>query len=154
MSALEPKVCLEIGSRAENVELVQIAVKASLQQLRLDEETSQSIGTAVREAVANAIQHGNTMDPDKHVHVECCVDGCEVVIRVRDHGQGFDPERVPDPLDPENLMRPNGRGIFFMKQFMDDIQYSFEPDGGTLVTMRKRVTLPPPAASQEEENDK
>ena len=154
MMTSEPKICLEIGSRTENVELVQIAVKASLQQLHLDVETSQSIGTAVREAVANAIQHGNSMDPDKHVRVECCLDGNEVVIQVRDQGNGFDPKQVPDPLDPDNLMRPNGRGIFFMKKFMDDIQYSFESDGGTVVTMRKRVTLQPPAASQEEENER
>jgi len=154
MMTSEPKICLEIGSRTENVELVQIAVKASLQQLNLDVETSQSIGTAVREAVANAIQHGNSMDPDKHVRVECCLDGNEVVIQVRDQGNGFDPKQVPDPLDPDNLMRPNGRGIFFMKKFMDDIQYSFESDGGTVVTMRKRVTLQPPAASQEEENER
>ena len=154
MMTSEPKVCLEIGSRTENVELVQIAVKASLQQLKLDVETSQSIGTAVREAVANAIQHGNGMDPDKFVRVDCCLVGDEVVIQVRDQGNGFDPKQVPDPLDPDNLMRPNGRGIFFMKKFMDDIQYSFESDGGTVVTMRKRVTLQPPAASQEEENEK
>ena len=154
MTTSEPKVCLEIGSRTENVELVQIAVKASLQQLKLDVETSQSIGTAVREAVANAIQHGNGMDPEKFVRVECCLDGDEVVIQVRDQGNGFDPKGVPDPLDPDNLMRPNGRGIFFMKKFMDDIQYSFESDGGTVVTMRKRVTLQPPAASQEEEDKK
>jgi serine/threonine-protein kinase RsbW len=154
MMTSEPKVCLEIGSRTENVELVQIAVKASLQQLHLDVETSQSIGTAVREAVANAIQHGNSMDPDKHVRVECCLAGDEVVIQVRDQGNGFDPNQVPDPLDPDNLMRPNGRGIFFMKKFMDDIQYSFESDGGTVVTMRKRVTLQPPTASQEEENER
>lgn len=154
MTTSEPKVCLEIGSRTENVELVQIAVKASLQQLKLDVETSQSIGTAVREAVANAIQHGNGMDPDKFVRVDCCLDGNEVVIQVRDQGNGFDPKKVPDPLDPDNLMRPNGRGIFFMKKFMDDIQYSFESDGGTVVTMRKRVTLQPPATSQEEEDKK
>ena len=94
MTMSEPKVCLEIGSRTENVELVQIAVKASLQQLKLDTETSQSIGTAVREAVANAIQHGNSMDPGKHVRIECCIEGDEVVIQVRDQGIGLDEESV------------------------------------------------------------
>ena len=102
--------------------------------------------------MANAIQHGNSLDPGKHVRIECCIEGDEVVIQVRDQGNGFDPNQVPDPLDPDNLMRPNGRGIFFMKRFMDDIQYSFEPGGGTVVTMRKRVTLQPSAASQEEED--
>ena len=135
MTAPEPKVRLEIGSRFENVELVQIAVAASLQQLELDEDTAQSIGTAVREAVANAIKHGNTMDPGKIVEVECGLEGDEVIIIVRDQGAGFDPQELSDPLEPDNLLRPNGRGIFFMKKFMDEIDYSFQPNGGTVVTI-------------------
>ncbi len=154
MTAPEPKVRLEIGSRFENVELVQIAIAASLRQFELDEVTSQSIGTAVREAVANAIKHGNSMDPGKMVEVECGLEGDEVVITVRDQGEGFDPRELPDPLEPDNLLRPNGRGIFFMKKFMDEIDYSFQPDGGTVVTMRKRISEPPQAASKEEENDR
>ena len=63
----------------------------------------------------------------------------EAVIRIEDRGEGFDPEAVPDPLAPENRLKPNGRGIFYMRSFMDDIRYSRQPDGGTLVTLRKRI---------------
>ena len=59
-----------------------------------------------------------------------------------DEGVGFDPSRLGDPLAPENLLRPNGRGIFYMRSFMDDITYGSGPGGGTLVTLRKRLTGP------------
>jgi serine/threonine-protein kinase RsbW len=58
---------------------------------------------------------------------------------VRDYGSGFSIEEVGDPLAPGNLLKPSGRGIFYMKSFMDDIEYSTEPGGGTLVTLRKRI---------------
>ncbi len=151
MASQDPRVHLEIGSRFENIELVQIAVEASLRQLNLDAESSHSIGTAVREAVANAIRHGNAMDPGKKVEIDFGIEGEEVVIRVQDQGQGFDPEDLPDPTAPDNLLRPDGRGIFFMKEFMDQIDYSFEPGRGTRVTLRKRISKPASGARQGEE---
>lgn len=154
MALQDPKVHLEIGSRFENIELVQIAVEASLRQLDLDAESSHSIGTAVREAVANAIRHGNAMDPDKKVKIDFGIEADEVVIRVRDQGPGFDPEDLPDPTTPDNLLRPNGRGIFFMKEFMDHIDYSFEPGRGTQVTLRKRISKPPSGSRQGEEENR
>jgi serine/threonine-protein kinase RsbW len=154
MASQGPRVHLEIGSRFENIELVQIAVEASLRQLNLDVESSHSIGTAVREAVANAIRHGNAMDPDKKVEIDFGIEGEDVVIRVLDQGPGFDPEDLPDPTAPDNLLRPNGRGIFFMKEFMDQIDYSFEPGRGTQVTLRKRSSKPPSEARQGEEEQR
>jgi serine/threonine-protein kinase RsbW len=139
----EPRVHLEIGSRLENVELVQIAVEASLQQLEIGEEVSNQIGTAVREAVANAIEHGNKSDAGKQVRVDFELQGDEIVIEVRDEGLGFDPDRVPDPLEPENLLRPNGRGILLIREFMDRVEYEFDNDKGTALVMRKQVELPP-----------
>ena len=147
-----PKVHLEIGSRIENIELVQIAVESSLRQLRLDADSSHGIGTAVREAVANAIKHGNSMDPEKRVKVVCWMEGDEVVIRVSDEGEGFDPNVLPDPTEPDNLLRPNGRGIFFMKNYMDEIDYTFEPGRGTQVTLRKRIPSAQSVSSQGEED--
>lgn len=137
----EPRVHLEIGSRLENVELVQIAVEAALQQLQVSEELSHRIGTAVREAVANAIKHGNGLDPGKHVEVDLGFEDDEMIIHVRDEGGGFDPGAVPDPLNPENLLRPNGRGILIMKQFMDEVDYCYTDSCGTQLTMRKRLAL-------------
>jgi serine/threonine-protein kinase RsbW len=133
-----------IGSRFENIELVQVVLKDSLQQLGLDEDAQHWVDIAVREAVANAIKHGNAQDPDKQVLVDLSLEGEDLVIRVQDEGEGFDPVQVENPLAPENLLRPNGRGIFYMKSFMDDIHYGLGPKGGTVVTLRKRIVGPAP----------
>ncbi len=133
---------LAIGSRFENIELVQLVLKDSLDQLGLDDDNRHWIDVAVREAVANAIKHGNLEDPAKQVHVDLTLEGNAgdwLVIRVQDEGKGFDPADLEDPLAPENLLKPNGRGIFYMKSFMDDIQYGLRPGGGTVVTLRKRL---------------
>jgi serine/threonine-protein kinase RsbW len=95
-----------------------------------------AIELALREALANAVLHGNREDAEKKVHVRCeCEEGLGVSLVVRDEGPGFDPGQVPDPLAPENLGAEHGRGILLMKQFMDEIHYE---RGGTEVHMRKR----------------
>ena len=142
MTTQVPTVKLAIGSRFENIDLVQVVVQESLRQLDLGEDASHHIGMAVREAVANAIQHGNEEDPGRQVEIEFGYDHQQVTIRVTDEGPGFDPETLPDPRAPENLMKPSGRGIFFMKNFMDEIDYSFPPEGGTVLTLRKRIRTP------------
>jgi serine/threonine-protein kinase RsbW len=136
---------LAIGSRFENIELVQLVLKGSLERLGLDEDNRHWVDVAVREAVANAIKHGNQQDPKKQVQVDLEVEGDCLVIRVQDEGIGFDPADLEDPLAPENLLKPNGRGIFYMKSFMDDIHYGIRPGGGTVVTLRKRVAGSPAA---------
>jgi serine/threonine-protein kinase RsbW len=95
-----------------------------------------AIELALREALANAVLHGNREDSEKKVHVRCECDGnVGVSVVVRDEGPGFDLAAVPDPLAPENLGAEHGRGILLMKQFMDEIHYE---RGGTEVHMRKR----------------
>jgi len=90
---------------------------------------------ALREAVSNAILHGNRMDPRKLVHVRCCCEGTQgVFIVVRDQGHGFDPNSVPNPLAVENLDAEHGRGIHLMKLAVDEV--SFER-GGIEVHIRK-----------------
>jgi serine/threonine-protein kinase RsbW len=133
---------LDLGSRFENIELVQVVLKDTLDQLGIEEDARHWIDVAVREAVANAIKHGNAQSPEKQVHIDLLLEGDQLVIRIEDEGAGFDPGSVQDPLAPENLLRPNGRGIFYMKSFMDDIHYDLRPGGGTVVTMRKRITGP------------
>jgi serine/threonine-protein kinase RsbW len=133
---------LDLGSRFENIELAQVVLKDTLDQLGVDEDALHDIDLAVREAVTNAIKHGNEQNPDKQVHVDLLLEGEELVIRIEDEGRGFDPSSVPDPLAPENILRTNGRGLLFMRKYMDDIQYSLRPEGGTVVTMRKRLAGP------------
>ena len=139
MSEEEPQVRISIGSRFEHIDLIQVVVDDALERLGLDDDSRHWVGIAIREAVANAIKHGNRQDPEKEVEVELAIVGDEAVIRVVDQGDGFDIESVEDPLAPENILKPNGRGIFYMKNFMDEIEYETRPEGGTVVTLRKQI---------------
>ncbi len=114
-----------------------MVLEEAMTNLDIDKQVSYEVGMAVREAVANAIEHGNRSAPEKKVKVALDFLPGELVVRVRDEGDGFDPERVADPLAPVNLLRPSGRGILFMRKFMDEIDYTFGLDGGTEVILRK-----------------
>lgn len=152
MPKSKPRVHVEVESRLENVELVQIAIESTLTQLQLSEDDEHQIGTSIREAVANAIQHGNRSDASKLVTVDLGIDHGDLLIRVHDQGVGFDENGVPNPLEPENLLRRNGRGILLMKQYMDQIEYTFQPEKGTVLEMRKGLAvLRSNSAKQEEE---
>ena len=100
------------------------------------DDSEVDIEIAVREAILNAVIHGNGEAPEKRVHVtcRCTVDG-EISITIRDEGKGFDSNTVPDPTASENLLSPHGRGIYLMRSLMDEV--SFE-QGGTVVYMRKK----------------
>jgi len=136
----EHRFHLAIGSRFENIELVQVVLRDCLERLGMEEDSRHWVDLVVREALANAIKHGNAQNPSKQVHVDLAVEGEDLVIRVEDEGAGFDPAQVADPLAPANILRTNGRGILFMERFMDGIQYGAGPGGGTMVTLRKRLT--------------
>ena len=144
---------LAIGSRFENVEIVQIVLNDALERLRVGDDERHWIDLAVREAVANAIKHGNQGDPGKRVEVCMCRDGAEVVVRVEDEGRGFDPGTVVDPLAPENLLRPDGRGIFYIERFMDGVEWGARAGGGTVVTLRKRVAAAAEPAGEPSSTD-
>lgn len=131
-------VRLDFASRYELLEMVQTVLGQLAALAGFDDDTRHYMSVAVRESVVNAIKHGNKQDADKRVEVEFRVNGQGLGISVRDHGAGFRPDNVPDPLAPENLLKTDGRGIFFMRQFMDEVRYEFPPDGGTLVHMLKK----------------
>ena len=146
MGMSRERVEITISSRFENIELVQVIAEHLCETSGLDEDGSHWVGMAVREAVANAIKHGNKLDLKKRVFVEFSVDDGQLEIRISDEGKGFDPTGVKDPLDPANLMKTSGRGIFYMKTFMDEVDYSFENGEGTTLIMRKDLSK---AESQE-----
>jgi serine/threonine-protein kinase RsbW len=103
-----------------------------------DEDARGGIAMAVREAMINAVMHGNGYSPDKHVNLSFEQIGGNLVITVSDEGQGMNPDDVPDPLAPENLMKQSGRGIFLIRAFMDDVKFrKIEP--GTEITLIKRI---------------
>jgi serine/threonine-protein kinase RsbW len=132
-------VKLDLASRFEMVDVVQTVLVQVCQLVGFDEESVHYLSVAVRESVVNAIRHGNRQDEKKRVFVRLTIHRRALEVEVRDEGVGFNPEAVPDPLAPENLLKAYGRGIFFMRQFMDEVTHSFPARGGTVVRMVKRI---------------
>jgi len=132
-------VRLDIASRIEMLDMVQAVLTHLCGVLGFNEEAVHYMSVAIRESVVNAIKHGNKLDESKRVVVEFVMLTGALEVRVQDQGAGFDPASVPDPVAEENLLKAYGRGIFFMKSFMDDVAYTFPEQGGTKVTMTKKV---------------
>jgi serine/threonine-protein kinase RsbW len=134
---------LEFSSEFEMLDFVQVVSDHLARGVGLDEDALHWVSVAIRESVINAIKHGNKSDAGKHVFVEFETGGHaatpELSIRVRDEGEGFDPETVANPLDPENLLKSSGRGIFLIRNFMDHVQLQRAPEGGMEIRMVKRV---------------
>ena len=136
-------VRLEIHSNFEMLDFVQVVSDRIGQLAGLDEDAVHWIGVAVRESVINAIKHGNREDDAKLVTVEFAVVPAagpnELVVRVLDQGAGFDADEIADPLAPENILKSSGRGIFFMRNFMDDVTLRRVAEGGMEVRMVKKL---------------
>ena len=129
---------LTLPSRIEAVNDAAAAVARMLSRAGIDEEAAFGIDMAFREAVGNAVVHGNKLDESKFVRVTVKSAPEWLEISVRDQGPGFNPEAVPDPTATENIMKTSGRGIFFMNNFMDEVDWSIHPEGGAVVRMTKR----------------
>jgi serine/threonine-protein kinase RsbW len=132
---------LEFTSAFEMLDFVQVVSDHLARSVGLDDDALHWVSVAIRESVINAIKHGNKSDAGKHVFVEFETGAAEpqLAIRVRDEGEGFDPETVANPLDPENLLKSSGRGIFLIRNFMDDVRLQRAPEGGMEIRMVKRV---------------
>jgi len=129
---------LTLPSRIETVAKAANAVADFVSRSGISEEAAFGIDMAVREAVTNAVVHGNAQDEQKAVELTLKSSPEAVEITVHDQGQGFSPEEVPDPTAEENILKTSGRGIFFMRTFMDEVTWSIRPGGGTTVRMLKR----------------
>ena len=146
MSVLPPPtesgpIRMSLSSRFENIEMAQHLCGKLLDGRDVPDETRHWILMALREALANAIKHGNGRDLGKRVHLEMNVADDWLEIRICDEGAGFDPGSVDDPLTPENRLKTSGRGIFYMKTFMDDVRFSRAESGGTQLVLRKNLAL-------------
>ncbi len=131
-------VGLTIASHFDFVELAEIVCTNLAKLVGFDDDATMWIGMAVREAVINAIKHGNQQDQSKQVDIRFSINADTIFVQVSDQGGGFDPTNLPDPLDPENLLKPSGRGIFYIRSFMDQVEFSSHPGGGTVVKMLRR----------------
>src|SRR6266849_435107 len=130
---------MSLSSRFENIEMAQHLCGKLLAPSDPPEETRHWILMALREALANAIKHGNAQDVAKRVHLDMDVVDDDLRLTIRDEGSGFDPEGVADPLAPENRMKTSGRGIFYMKTFMDDVRFRKLDGGGMEIVLTKNL---------------
>ncbi len=136
-------VRVRLPSSFELLDLVQLLSDRLSAIAGLDEDATHWVSVAVRESVINAIKHGNHEDRGKSVIVlfslEPAGHPAALVVEVLDEGEGFDPDSIANPLDPENVLKSSGRGIFFMRSFMDEVTVRPRPEGGTSVRMLKRL---------------
>lgn len=129
---------LILPSRIEAINDAASAAAQFVERAGIGADAGFGIDLAIREAVTNAVLHGNRRDEAKTVEVRFKSFKQRIEITVRDRGEGFDPNSVPDPTDPQNLLKASGRGILFMRTFMDEVEWSHHPEGGTVVRMVKR----------------
>src|SRR5260370_1848341 len=107
-------------------------------------EGESGVEIALRDAIANAIIHGNHENPRKHVYVRFRCEPDEVSFAVKDEGRGFDLNKLADPTVPENIEAVHGRGIYLMKALMDEVRFE---EGGVVVHMRKSARKSAPKDS-------
>ena len=125
---------LVLDSKFEEMERLEPFINELKQWADFDDEDAGRIMLALSEAVNNAIIHGNNQNPEKQVIILSTFDeeNRTLAISVEDEGEGFDPEEIPDPLKEENLLNEGGRGVYLIKQYADELQFS---EGGSIATI-------------------
>jgi serine/threonine-protein kinase RsbW len=125
----EDKYHLEIESDPNNLITVEEFINYFAKDLGLDDDKLSALLLAVTEATTNAIIHANKSDRAKLVQITAEVIEGQLYVIIKDQGPGFQPEEVPDPTDPENLLKDSGRGLYLMRVYMDDLRYNITPEG-------------------------
>ena len=129
---------LTFPSRIDSIAEAAAAAAEVARRAGFTEDALFGIDMAVRESVTNAVLHGNREDESKPVEVGFHNSAAGLRITVRDRGEGFEPSEVADPTDPQNILKASGRGILFMRTFMDDVRWERHPQGGMVVEMLKK----------------
>jgi serine/threonine-protein kinase RsbW len=130
---------MTLASELSSVDPVEAKAEQMAREAGFDDDTSSQIAMVVREAVINAILHGNQRDPAKQVRVRFELNDEALSIRIADEGPGLDPDSVPDPLAPENILRSSGRGIFLMRAIMDEVHFHQLNPGTEIEMVKHRV---------------
>jgi serine/threonine-protein kinase RsbW len=120
---------LEIESSPKNLITVEEFVNYFAVDLNINKEKIPGLLLSVTEASTNAIIHANKSDETKLVTIDVTKQDNQLIIRVKDQGKGFDPAKIPDPTETENLLKDSGRGIYLMRVYMDDLKFNVTPEG-------------------------
>jgi len=130
---------MQIASRMEGITEVEGLINSLCEDFGVEETHYGEILIAMTEAVNNAIVHGNKLDSSKMVDIQVTVDGNDLQFRIADEGPGFDFENIPDPTSPENIEKPNGRGVFLMRQLADGCEFE---ELGRIAVLRFENAIP------------
>lgn len=131
------RIEISLPSDMRYLDLINRIFQESAAAYDFEKEIVEEIAQAALEAVTNAIEHGNEMVSERPVLISIQVDSESFWFQVSDQGKGFDFEHLKNPLDPENLLKTRGRGIFIMKAFMDSVDFDFTNNRGMTVTLLK-----------------
>ncbi len=131
-------VTLTCNTDLRFIDLIQVVGAEFLKHLSFTQEDGEQLWLAIQEGIANAMRHGNKLVQEKTVKVTFTPMVDRFEIRIQDEGPGIDLAAVPDPNLPENLMKPGGRGVFFMRAVMDEVRLDRTPEGSTLVLVKAR----------------
>lgn len=129
---IEQSYTLQLASDRDNIRQVEPFLRTIDGLAVLSEDRYHNMLVAVTEAVNNAIIHGNQCDVQKVATLIVHVASTSITFVISDQGRGFDPNAVPDPRLPENLLREGGRGVFLIRQLADDVDYTVTPSGTTV----------------------
>ncbi len=131
------EITFSISSKIEAIDEAVQKATAFASDAGFGDDALFGIDMAVREALANAVKHGNKLDETKNVEITLINLDRGMEITIRDFGKGFDVSEVPDPTNPENLLKASGRGILFMHNFVDKVEWQQHAEGGMIVKMTK-----------------
>lgn len=123
----------EIQSDPDLMPEVEALVLDAAVKAGLNEDKFNNISLAVAEAISNSIKHGNKNDKSKKVFIKISADDEKMVVVLKDQGEGFDPDIIPDPTQPGNILKDSGRGIHIMRSLLDDLRFNFTPEGTEII---------------------
>ena len=147
---VEMELTVRTRSHLRYTEFLHEVLRRLEKDLDIEESRGDWLALSLREAVNNAVIHGNKGDPEKWLEVEFIVAESKLTIKVWDEGEGFAPEGLEDPTSPENLYKPRGRGVFLIRKFVDEVRFSRDPEGRFGVIMAIGLGLEP---EKEEKDD-
>ena len=139
MSPKKPKDYeLTIPSTLDEIEAVEKLTEKAADEFGFSEDDKDSLAIAVTEAVNNAILHGNKQDKNKKVFIKFEFHNNKLTVKIKDQGNGFNPDKIGDPLAPENLLKESGRGVFILSSLMDDIKFNFGKNGTEIILIKEK----------------
>src|SRR6266571_4472565 len=134
-----PSFEIAVPSRLEQMQAEHALVDRAIKEYKLNGELAHWIELTISESMINAIQHGNKADPAKTATLKISSTGDSIEIIVEDEGKGFTLDRVADPTDKANLLKPSGRGILIIRSFMDEVDCAPREGGGCRLRMVKKL---------------